>query len=304
MERVFQQLEASYQQYREPNKDWKKYFQSVQKRNKHYLSKIWDWVNEQGWFDPPIAQKEGQIYRFYKKVEGKVPLNDLRITRRTYKGADSSTLASSRNRKAQTGIFALGKVRGDVIGPDLQTQLDDFRAFMINGGMSGDRLKEISAGENFSKVLQVLGWFHRIEGVAVDDLCLETLVPFVKLRLNLEQPEDTEKWATKSWLAREQAKQLATQMELSVRKYLNWSDSRIPDNPSLHPQSKMSIVTAWLAVAKYIYRLETDLDESNNFNDIPAVRRLRKLNRELTKQARKIPNVVDHDLKMVPWPFG
>ena len=40
-ERVVQQLEAACQQHPEPTKDWKKYFQGVRKRNKHYLNQIW-----------------------------------------------------------------------------------------------------------------------------------------------------------------------------------------------------------------------------------------------------------------------
>jgi hypothetical protein len=134
------------------------------------------------------------------------------------------------------------------------------------------------------------------------DLRLETLVPFVKLRLSLEDLTSLDQWAIQSWFAREQAKRLADQLEATVRRYLRWRDTGFQGNPSLHPDSKVNNIKGWLVAAKYVYRHETDQDETDDFEDIPAVRRLRKLNRELIKQGKHVPKVVNHDLKMVPWP--
>lgn len=301
-ERVVQQLEADCQQHPEPIKDWKKYFQGVRKRNKHYLNKIWDWANDQGWFEPPAAQKQqSKSYRFREKVEGKVPFGAVRLTQRKHAGERASTLAKPNRKHAQAGTFALGKVEGDVINSALQTQLDDLHAFMTDGRMGGEQLKEVSASNNLKGILQALGWVHRIEGIPLADLRLETLVPFVKLRISIEDLTSLDQWAIQSWFAREQAKRLADQIEANVRKYLNWRDSRIPGNPSLHPDSKLNSIKGWLVAAKYVYRNETDQDETDDFEDIPAVRRLRKLSRELVKQGKNVSNVVNHDLKMVSW---
>ena len=90
-------------------------------------------------------------------------------------------------------------------------------------------------------------------------------------------------------------------MEANVREYWTWLDTRMVGNPLLHTRSKQRVVQTLIAVAKYIYRLETDQDETDNFDDIPAVRRFRKLSRELTKQAKNAPNAVNQNKKMVPW---
>lgn len=302
-ERVVQQLEADCQQHPAPTKDWKKYFQGVRKRNKHYLNKIWDWANDQGWFEPPTVQKQpSKTYRFREEVEGKEPFKAVRLTQRRLTGNQASALAKPSKSKTRVDIFALGTLEGDVINPALQAQLYDLHAFMTDGRMGGEQLKEISANNNLQGVLRALGWAHRIEGIPLADLRLETLVPFVKLRISVEGLQSLDQWAIQSWFAREQAKRLADQIEANVRKYLNWKDSRIPGNPGLHPKSKVESIKAWLVVAKYIYRHETDQDETDNFEDIPAVRRLRKLTRELVKQGKNVPNVMNHDVKMVPWP--
>jgi hypothetical protein len=270
-ERVMQQLKTDYQQHSEPTEDWKKYFQGVQKRNKHYLNKLWDWANEQGWFEPLAAQKQqSETYCFREKVEGKVPLDDLRLTQRKCPGQPAFALLVQSKRKGQKDIFALGKVQGDVINPILQTQLDDLKASMLDGRL-GEQSEKVSADQALGGIMQALGWAHRVDGIALDDLRLETLVPFVKLRISLEGLESLDQWAIQCWFAREKAKRVADQLEATVRRHLSWRDSRIPGNPSLHPGSKLVIVQCWIAAAKYVYRSETDQDETDNFEDIPAV---------------------------------
>jgi|GEM_PF-801618 len=302
LEGVIQQLEAHSQQSPEPVKDWKKYFQGVRKRNRHYLNKIWNWANEQGWFEPLAVQKQpSEAYRFHETVEGKVPLEDLRLTKRRWTSEHPSDLAKPSKKYAPAGTFALGTLEGDVINPALQAQLDDLYGFMTDGRMGGEQLKAVSANSNLQAVLQALGWAHRIGGIPLADLRLETLVPFVKLRISIETLTSLDQWAIQSWFARQEAKRLADQMEANVRKHLCWRDSRIPGNPSLHPHSKLQSIKGWLVAAKYVYRAETDQDETDDFEDIPAVRRLRKLNREFTKQGKNVPNVVNHDVKMVQW---
>jgi hypothetical protein len=297
LEKVIQQLENT-----EPREDRKKYFQELRKRNRHYFLKLWNWTNDQGWFEPFVIQKPTTAqYCFSKKVEGKDPLSRVRLTERRY--TERSSQKSSEldcEQKLQEKTFALGTVKGDFINLYLQTQLTDLRNSMTDGRM-GESLREVSADQHLNNVLQLLGWFHRVEGVPLADLRLETLVPFVELRPSIEDTDSTDQLVLKSWLAEEKAKRVAGEIEENARKHLHWRDSRIPGNPKLSPSSKLSIIGACIVVAKYVYRSQTNQDDTDNFGDIPAVRRLRKLSRELTKQRKNTPNVVPHDAKMVPW---
>jgi hypothetical protein len=303
LDTVLQKLQAEAQQQQpKSEKDWKQYFQGLRKRNGHYLNKLWDWVNELGWFELPKAPKQSTApYRFYDKMEGKPSLESVRLTQRKLTNQAEEALAQPRKGRAREDIFALGKVEGDVINPVLQAQLDDLRAFLTDGRMGGDCLKKVTADNRINDTLRILGYFHRVEGISFAALRLEALVPFVRLNLFEECPGSLDQLAIQSWLARKEAKRQANEMEANVRKHWTWLDSRMVGNPPLHTRSKQQIVHAWTAVAKYIYRLETDQDETDDFEDIPAVRRLRKLNRELTKQAKNAPNAVNQNKKMVPW---
>ncbi|HEY9630529.1 MAG TPA: site-specific integrase [Coleofasciculaceae cyanobacterium] len=317
LEAVIQKLQADYpQQHSEPAKNWEVDFQNLLKRNKHYLSQLWNWVNEQGWFEPSNVQTpKAEKYRFRKKVEGKVPFKLYKTTQRTRSGKDSGESTNNlvdspdnlveslkpNNTPARQDVFALGKVIKDFINPALQTQLEDFQIYMQSGSM-GEPLRQVSVKLHLDHVLRILGWLHRVEGVPLDDLRLEKLVPWVKLCISVENLESLDQWAIQSWFAREQAKRVAGSIEATVNKYFKWQDSRIPGNPATHPSSKLQQVTAWLAVAKFVYRFETDQDEKNNFEDIPAIQRLRKLSRTLTKQSKNTPKVISTAAKMVQWP--
>ncbi|MBD2055634.1 hypothetical protein H6F88_06320 [Oculatella sp. FACHB-28] len=297
LEQVIQQLENT-----EPQKDRKKYFQGLRKRNRHYLGKLLDWTNDQGWFEPIVVQSSTTTqYRFSKKVEGKDPFNKVRLTdRKSTEGSFQESSELDREQKLQKRSFALGKVEGDFINPCLQTQLADFWKSMIDGRM-GESLREVSADKHQNEVLRILGWLHRVEGVPLADLQLETLVPFVELRPSIEDTSGPDQSINKPGSAKDAAKRAADKVEENVRKHLNCRDSRISGNPKLHPGSKLNIIWAWIVIAKYVYRSQTDQDNTNNFKDIPAVQRLRKLSRELTKQSKNTSNVVDPDEKMVPW---
>lgn len=296
------QTDAQEQKQAEPKNGWKKYFQGLRKRNGHYLNKLWDWVNELGWFERPEAPKQStKPYRFYNQVEGKAPLKSIRLGQRKQTNQTKEALAQPHKGKVREDIYALGQVPGDVINSALQAHLADFSAFLTDGRMGGECLRKPSADNRLNDTLRILGYFHRVKDIPFDALRLETLVPFVRLNLFEECPGSLDQMAIQSWRARKEAKRQANEIEASVRQYWTWLDSRIVGNQPLSLRSKQQIVHTWTAVAKYIYRMETDQDETDDFEDIPAVRRLRKLSRELSKQAKNIPNVINEKKKMVSW---
>lgn len=66
-------------------------------------------------------------------------------------------------------------------------------------------------------------------------------------------------------------------------------------------KARLSILEAWVAVAKYTFRDETDTLEFDDFGDIPAIRVLGKIRRQLDKEGKKEKRVVPRALKSVPW---
>jgi hypothetical protein len=106
----------------------------VRKRNRHYLSKLWDWANEQGWFEPlAVPKQQSEPYRFYETVAGKVPFSAVRLTQRRQYGRTDLSFGKATQQACRAGTFALGTLEGDVINPALQAQLEDLQAFMTDG---------------------------------------------------------------------------------------------------------------------------------------------------------------------------
>lgn len=66
-------------------------------------------------------------------------------------------------------------------------------------------------------------------------------------------------------------------------------------------KARINILEAWMVVAKYTFRDETDTLEFDDFGDVPAVRVLRKIRRQLDQEGKKEKRVFPRALKSVPW---
>ena len=100
-------------------------------------------------------------------------------------------------------------------------------------------------------------------------------------------------YATAKIIAQEKAKEAAEQALSLLNGYLDFTGSG--------PNRKIIIIGAFINVAKYVYRDQTDHENSTDFEDIPVIKRLRIKRRELSKAAKITPPIIPHYCKSVSW---
>jgi hypothetical protein len=194
--------------------------------------------------------------------------------------------------------YGLGAVAGDVIDDDLKKQLDALKAYLAQSKQRKPTIKK-----HLAQVMQMLGWLHREKGIPFDTLRLESLVSFAPIQPKSEdclyprgkhkdefdQSRHDIKKGTLTRLAKEKAK--ATR--ILVEEYLTWKGG--------HPGSALIATGAVINVAKYLYRDQTDDDEYDNFEEIPVIRRLRRLVGTKNAEAKNAAPAVPYTLKSIPW---
>ncbi|MEW5859313.1 MAG: hypothetical protein AB1861_18325, partial [Cyanobacteriota bacterium] len=273
----------------------------TQSRYRFYMKKLSQWLESQSsWWNASQTNtvEKKKLYRFCHKNDGKLPLLEVR-------------LSNARKTKA----FALGTRDDLYITSTLEGQLQQFKQSLVKGEL-GDKLREVTANRHVTEVKRILGWFYLNsqelitlqlipEALDLDQLCLEQLIPQIKLKLELNEEDTPTSELLKQWKAQKQAKRVGETVEKLAQNYLDYCDSQRKnkddsENP-LHPNSKAKMLTTWINLAKFIYKEETDKDETHEFEDISAVRRLRKLRQKYEKEAINAPEAIDKNLKMIEW---
>ncbi|MCY7273663.1 MAG: hypothetical protein LH702_07940 [Phormidesmis sp. CAN_BIN44] len=299
-------LEASRRQ--------EQYFERIQAdkacrgRNRFYLKQFVHWAQQKRWLrvhDPNSC--EPQFNRF----------NKPRGQRRIYAQALRTT--NLKHPKA----YALGTQEEDYVlvegqkvlaNPGLDRELQEVKEF----GSKFRKPKQVEQQINHLKT--IFGYLHRVEKVALKQLCLNRLIPFVQLRFSEEDFAGTKAFAVNAKgllrhpikaeqtlamaeaMAQRQAKKKADVTIKVVEAFFDWRRNELaqcgqPDG--LSPASKREVLGAVILASKSQFREETDPEETDNFEDISVIRRLRlKINQEVLdtqktqKQIRK---------RSVPW---
>jgi hypothetical protein len=271
--KVFDQMQLDKKQRRQP---------------RCYLTQLLNWAGTQGYSSDLAPENEPPPTVTREPLRLKRPKGQRRLR------ADSVKLRHKPCHKPH----ALGAVAGDVIHDDLKKQLDALRAYLAQS-----KQREPTIKKHLKQVMQMLGWLHREKGIPFDTLKLESLVSFVpiqpkwkdclypsgKHKGEFDQNRYDIKRGTLTRLAKEKAK--ATR--ILIEECLTWQGR--------HPDSAVIATVAVINVAKYLYRDETDDDEYDNFEDIPVIRRLRRLVGAKNDEAKNAAPSVPYTLKSIPW---
>ncbi|MBW4474992.1 MAG: hypothetical protein KME45_32120 [Stenomitos rutilans HA7619-LM2] len=290
------------------------YFERIQaskacrRRNRFYLKQFLEWVQQKRWLrvhNPDHC--EPQFNRFNRpKGQRRIYANDLRTT-------------SLKHPKA----YALGTQEEDYVwlegqkvlaNPCLERELQEVKEF----GSKFRKPKQVK--QQITHLKTILGYLHRVEHVALERLCLNLLIPCVQLRFSKEDFAGTEAFAVNARgllldpikaeqtlamtesMAQRQAKKKADVTIKIVEAFFDWRQSELaqcgqPDG--LSPASKREVLGAVILASKAQFREETDPEETDNFEDVSVIRRLRlRINQEVLdtqktqKQIRK---------RSVPW---
>ncbi|HEY9695836.1 MAG TPA: hypothetical protein V6D10_00985 [Trichocoleus sp.] len=242
-----------------------------------YLKKIIDWAAKRGWIGQQPIDERPNLHRF----------SSPRGQRRQYKKRLTDRKIASPH--------TLGSRKDDFINKKLQAEIDTYSEFCTKNLT----VREATVKKNLRYILCILGWLHQYKSFPLDSLSLQSIIPFVQLKLRLRDFRDeagqidmNQYWVAKA-MAREEAKDLAVDVVQLCDEYVTFLNC--------HPKTHHQIMDAMLSVAKYVYRKETDSEEFANYEDIPVIQRLRKRWREVGEISKNVAPSVSYETKSVPW---
>ncbi|WP_242050392.1 hypothetical protein [Oculatella sp. FACHB-28] len=244
------------------------------------LNKMMNWCRQQDWYPGSLEEQ--------RKITPR---------QRARKGSAQQVRLTSRKSPNQYG---LGAVEGDVLPEDLRRELFAFYQFLVNPEVRPNKEKEVgtSTAEQYVQwVLLFLGWLHRIQKVPLAQLSLKQIVAFEPIK-TAQDPQAAQSRAT-----------AAAQRTMNlIEDYLNWLKTDPEATPSEQsgrgsqsPHTVSKILVAVVAVAKFLYRLETDYPRVEKYLDIPVIELLRQKQRKVIKLIRDHISVSDESKKTFQW---
>jgi hypothetical protein len=144
-----------------------------------------------------------------------------------------------------------------------------------------------------------LGWLHRYKNFPLDSLSLTSIISFISLNPFYNNFKDEkgkvnyQEYAYAKAMARQEAIDLANENKKLIEEYTKFVAG--------HPASKLIVVSACVAVAKFIFKDEVGTDEYINDSDLPIIKRLNSLSANLGKQSKSTPPTIAHADKSIPW---
>ncbi|MBD2028272.1 hypothetical protein [Leptolyngbya sp. FACHB-711] len=165
------------------------------------------------------------------------------------------------------------------ISASLQEELVAFRNFLTKEEpcVSGHTAQMYE-----QQVLRLLGWLHQVQGIPLEDLSLETIVPKTSAR------------------DEEYASSLA-------QAYLQWlQDSRrrhtdAPEHELISPHTAIKAIDAWLTVAKFVYRKEIEVVGRKNKEKIPVLQVLYSLRRYAVNSLKSYQRISHQQKDPITW---
>jgi hypothetical protein len=244
------------------------------------LNKMIDWCRKQDWYPGSSAEQH--------KVSPR---------QRASKGSAQTVRLTSRRNPNQYG---LGAVEGDVMPEKLTKELDEFYGFLVNPDLRpiGDKAVGTSTADQYLQwVLLFLGWLHRTRKAPLAQLSLKADGEFKPIK-TAQDPQAAHSRATAA---------AQRTMDL-IQDYLDWlqTDPKVtsPEQPgrgSQSPHTVSKILVAVVAVAKFLYRCETDYPKVKRYQDIPVIELLRQKQREIIVVIGDHTSVSDESKKKLQW---
>jgi len=255
------------------------------RRNRSPLNQMVTWAETQGYFGS--TEPEGEA----AQTEAEVPFRLLSPKGQRRKYANDIKLRKKPRRKA----YALGTQPGDYVNNALEKQLKDLVAYLSK------RIRERTIQQNLEPIKQLLGGLHREEGISLDDLKLESIVPFTPLKPILDNYR-YKKGKNKGLIDTRRHERAEATLKLEAKAQAPKTVKRIEEYLTLqgnHPGTDTIAMTSFINVAKFLYRYETE--EEEEFDDIEVIKKLRKLRARIAKLRKKTPPTVPHSKKRIPW---
>lgn len=179
----------------------------------------------------------------------------------------------------------------DYINDYLAQQIQDYRNSRAN--KRGRPVTKGSLDGEVEKILQMMGWLHRYEGLPLEDLCFETLISVSQLKFRRIDYESAEAYNDAKLKGEQLARDVADQDIERLHRYLDFTGGKAASQ-----QKRVSVA---IAMAKFLFRdlLETDDFPTDHY--IPILMRLLKLQALLKGEAKTQPATIKYHEKAVAW---
>lgn len=173
--------------------------------------------------------------------------------------------------------YALGCHSEDYITFTLRSQLEDYRKFLVEDRGLCDDLKS-SVDANFTITNLLLGWLYREKNVLLKDLCLQSIIPQLKIKPNRAEFKNADGVVNqKAFLnekkrLQEQAKERVKETINLVKTFLNFYSEAL--------STRLNVLAAIINIAKFVYKDNTNAKIARDFEDIEIIETIRKLRRD------------------------
>lgn len=245
---------------------------------RYNLRKFVRWASDQGWGKPI---QEGSAL-----VERRVRFNNPDGFQRPTPSQVRTSMGYGKPKAAPMNL------KPNEVNTVLEAQLQQWNQWMIENDM-GERTRQNSR----KTILRVLGWIHRNDGIPLESLRLETIVPYIKTAYNLTefetQPDPFSAWVlTRERAIVEQQRAADTTVE-RLKGYLS--------STKTCARAKMQYFMVVIRLAKYTYEKDTEFPNGrDSYRDISFIRQLRRYQAQLQRQAESKGPVVPFSAKSIP----
>lgn len=184
-----------------------------------------------------------------------------------------------------TPKYTIGCHSGDYITLTLHNQIEDYRKFLIEErGLCDDIKSSVDANITITSLL--LGWLHREKTIPLDDLCLESIIPLLKIKPERAEFKDANGVVNKkAYLdAKKELEQQAIEHSdktiLLVKSFLDVYSKAL--------STRLNILSAIINIAKYVYRNDTNTKVAKNFEDVKLIELLREVRRDEINNFKRV----------------
>ncbi len=197
--------------------------------------------------------------------------------------------------------YSSGKNQGELIYPEdrinpaLASDLEEYTKWRTLSGCSSGTIKK-----EIKYIYQDFGWLYRYIGIPLDELRLTSIVAHYLLELPIDEAllsesneEAYNRYLFRNAMIQDIAKDKARQTAQLARDYLEFLEG--------HPSYRRLAIEVWMTVAKFVFRKDIGTEDFDTERDIPALRQLNKILKELNKEAKNSPPSVPYKDKSTTW---
>lgn len=238
---------------------------SLQKTRRSYLKKFLDWIAKE--YAQEQTKKESPLPRSSRKRKAKV--------------SKPSKLTS----RGKTTAISLGKVKGDIINPNLQKELNDFQKFCQDELNTSDS----SVQSYLDIVLLFLGFWIRYFKYSPETLSLKDIIPYVKLFYKIGEFDHEKDSYIKYCIKRQQALdehiERSNQLIEKLKEYWNVMP-QIQNYKGYSGNRKSLHIATLINLSKFIYHQDV-ASQDDDYTVLYLIRKLHRESHNLKDQIKK-----------------